>query len=85
MKKIPMRMCVVTRERLPKNELIRIVKSETGVIVDESGRVNGHGVYLKLDESVINEAKKNGALKRALECDIPDSIYEELLNKVNNK
>lgn len=83
MKKIPMRMCVVTRERLPKNELIRVVKSEDGVIVDESGRVNGHGVYLKLDENVINEAKKKGILKRALECDVPDEIYEELLNKLN--
>ncbi len=83
MKKIPMRMCVVTRERLPKNELIRVVKSEDGVIVDESGRVNGHGVYLKLDENVINEAKKKGILKRALECDVPDEIYDELLNKVN--
>lgn len=83
MKKIPMRMCVVTRERLPKNELIRVVKSEDGVIVDESGRVNGHGVYLKLDENVINEAKKKGILKRALECDVPDEIYDELLNKLN--
>lgn len=83
MKKIPMRMCVVTRERLPKNELIRVVKSEDGVIVDESGRVNGHGVYLKLDENVINEAKKKGILKRTLECDVPDEIYDELLNKAN--
>lgn len=83
MKKIPMRMCVVTRERLPKNELIRVVKSEAGVIVDESGRVNGHGVYLKLDENVINEAKKKGILKRALECDVPDEVYDELLNKLN--
>lgn len=83
MKKIPMRMCVVTRERLPKNELIRVVKSEDGVIVDESGRVNGHGVYLKLDENVINEAKKKGILKRALECDVPDEVYDELLNKLN--
>lgn len=82
MKKIPMRMCVVTRERYPKNELIRIVKSGTQVIVDESGRINGHGVYLKLDEAVIDEAKKRNVLKRALECDIPDSIYEELKEKI---
>ena len=44
MKSIPMRMCVVTREKLPKKELIRVVKSENRVIVDESGKVNGHGV-----------------------------------------
>lgn len=83
MKKVPMRMCVVTRERLPKKDLVRIVKSENGVIVDETGRVNGHGVYLKMDENVINEARKKGVLKHALECDIPESVYEELLNKLN--
>lgn len=53
MKSIPMRMCVVTREKLPKKELIRVVKSENRVIVDESGKVNGHGVYLKRDISVV--------------------------------
>ena len=35
MKKIPMRSCVVTKEKLPKNELIRIVKTEDGVVVDD--------------------------------------------------
>lgn len=82
MKKIPMRMCVVTKERLPKMELIRVVKTEDGVIVDESGKVNGHGVYLKRDESVIDTAKSKGILKRALEIEIPDSIYEELKSKI---
>lgn len=47
MKKIPMRMCAVTREKLPKMELIRVVKTDNGVVVDETGKVNGHGVYLK--------------------------------------
>lgn len=82
MKKIPMRMCAVTRERLPKNELIRVVKVDDQVIVDETGKVNGHGVYLKLDESVIDEAKKRDTLKRALETQIPDQIYEELKSKI---
>ncbi len=79
MKSIPMRMCVVTREKLPKKELIRVVKSENRVIVDESGKVNGHGVYLKRDISVVETARKKGILKKLLETDIPDSVYEELL------
>ena len=77
MKSIPMRMCVVTREKLPKKELIRVVKSENRVIVDESGKVNGHGVYLKRDISVVETACKKGILKKLLETDIPDSVYEE--------
>ena len=82
MKKIPMRSCVVTREKLPKNELIRVVKTEEGIIVDITGKVNGHGVYLKKDESVIDIAKKKKVLDRLLECEISDSIYEELLEKI---
>ena len=80
MKSIPMRMCVVTREKLPKKELIRVVKSENRVIVDESGKVNGHGVSLKRDISVVETARKKGILKKLLETDIPDSVYEELLS-----
>ena len=37
MKKIPMRTCVVTKEKLPKMELVRIVNTEDGIIVDETG------------------------------------------------
>ncbi len=78
-KKIPMRMCSVTRERFPKNELIRVVKTpENEVKIDLTGKLNGHGAYIKSDLEVLEKAKKSKALARALECDIPDSIYTEL-------
>lgn len=79
MKKIPMRKCVVTQEQFPKKELIRVVRTPEGtVVIDKSGRTNGHGAYLKKDLAVIELAKKKKALARALECEIPDSLYEEL-------
>ena len=83
MKKIPERMCVVTREKFPKKELIRVVKNKDGeVFVDETGKLNGKGAYLKKDKEVIEKAKKNRILDRILEIDIPDSIYEDLLEIV---
>ena len=49
-KKIPLRKCVVTQERLPKQELLRVVKNNEGVVmVDLSGRANGRGAYIKKD------------------------------------
>ena len=43
-KKIPMRTCVITKEKLPKQELIRIVRTkEEKIIVDETGKANGRG------------------------------------------
>ena len=81
-KKIPMRTCVVTREKLPKNELVRVVNTENGIVVDLTGKVNGHGVYLKKDETVILDAKKKKILDRALEVKVPDNIYDELIEKI---
>ena len=78
-KKIPMRSCVITKEKLPKKELIRVVRTPEGnVIVDETGKSNGRGAYLKLDKEVIEKAQKSKALERHLEVEIPDTIYEEL-------
>ncbi len=82
-KKIPMRLCVVTKERLEKRNLIRIVKNKEGeIFVDESGKLNGKGCYLKKDEAVIKEAQKKKILNHVLESVVPDSIYEELLNLI---
>lgn len=82
-KKIPLRKCVVTQELLPKKELLRIVKNKEGkVFVDESGRANGRGAYLKKEATVIELAKRKNALAKALEIEIPESIYEELLKKI---
>ena len=78
-KKIPMRTCVVTRESLPKKELIRVVRDKSGnVIIDESGKQNGRGAYLKKDLDVIKKAKKSKIIERALGVNIPDSLYEDL-------
>lgn len=77
-KKIPMRTCVISKEKAFKKDLIRIVKTPNGVIVDLSGKVNGRGVYLKKDLNVIEKALKSRILEKNLECKIEDSIYEEL-------
>ena len=78
--KVPLRKCVITKEQLPKQELIRVVNNkETGVQVDTTGKINGRGAYLKRDKAVILKAQKTNALGRHLEIDIPESIYQELL------
>ena len=82
-KKIPMRSCVVTREKLPKKELIRVVRTVDGtVVVDETGRINGRGAYLKKDEAVFAKAKQSKVLDRVLEVEVPDSIFDDLMNTI---
>ena len=83
MKKIPMRTCLITGEKLEKKDLIRVVRTpESNVIVDETGKANGRGAYLKRDLTVIEKAKRSGILNKKLEVEVPDSIYEELKNIV---
>lgn len=79
MKKIPMRRCVATMVQVPKKELLRIVRSPEGIVkVDLSGKANGRGAYLAKTKEALELAMKKGALARALECEIPMSIYEEI-------
>lgn len=83
LKKIPMRSCVVTRERCEKKDLIRIVRTpEKEIKIDLVGKMNGRGAYIKKEVSVIDKAKKTNVLARHLECEIPESIYEELYKLV---
>lgn len=78
-RKIPLRTCVITKEKLPKKELLRIVRTPEGTVVaDESGKINGRGAYIKKDVQVLEKAKKSKVLEKRLECVIEDNVYEEI-------
>ena len=81
-KKIPMRSCVVSREKLPKQELIRIVRTtENEVVVDLNGKLSGRGAYLKKDKQIFEKAKKTKVLNKILEVEVKDEVFEQL-NKI---
>lgn len=85
-RKIPMRTCIVTKEKLKKINLIRIVRTPEGEVkIDLSGKMNGRGAYLKKAVEAVNKAKKTKALDRHLETNIPDSLYDELINVINEE
>lgn len=80
-KKVPLRTCVITKESLPKQELLRIVRTpEMEVKVDETGKLNGRGAYIKKSLEVLEKAKKSKLLEKRLECSIDGSVYEEIKN-----
>lgn len=84
-RKIPMRSCVVSREKFPKQELLRIVRTTDGsVVADISGKINGRGAYIKKDIEVLDRAKKSKVLERQLETTISDSVYEEIKKIIEN-
>lgn len=82
-KKIPLRTCVITREKLPKKDLLRIVHTPEGnVFVDETGKMNGRGAYIKKDLQVLEQARKKKILERHLECSIEESVYDDIRRNI---
>ena len=78
-RKIPLRTCVITKEKLPKKELWRIVRTpDKKVVVDETGKINGRGAYIKKDISILDKIKNSNILENRLECSIDESLYEEI-------
>lgn len=84
-RKIPLRTCVITKESLPKSELLRIVRTPEGnVIVDTTGKANGRGAYIKKDISILEKAKKSKILEKRLEVEINEDVYEEIRKILDN-
>lgn len=81
-KKIPLRMCIVTREMLPKKQLIRIVKTPTGEFaLDFTGKLNGRGAYITNSLEAIQKCKKTKALHKAFGQPVADEVYDKLLEE----
>lgn len=79
-KKIPMRQCLGCREKKPKRELVRVVRSPEGEIsLDFKGKAPGRGAYVCPEAACLKKAMKSKALERSFDCQIPAEIYEKLV------
>jgi predicted RNA-binding protein YlxR (DUF448 family) len=62
----PLRRCLITRERLPKERMIRFVLSPEQVVVpDLTARLPGRGIWLSARGDVVETARAHGSLTRA--------------------
>ncbi|MCI6790558.1 MAG: YlxR family protein [Lachnobacterium sp.] len=77
-KKIPMRQCVGCGEMKAKKELLRVLKTEDGVLLDATGKKNGRGAYICANTECLKKARKSKGLERSLKVAIPDEVYDNL-------
>ena len=85
-KKIPLRKSVVSNEVIDKRDLLRIVKNKEGeVFIDPTGKANGRGAYIKLDNAEALEAKKKKVFNRSFNMEVEESFYDELIAYVDHK
>jgi uncharacterized protein len=62
----PLRRCVVTRERLPKERLIRfVVGPDRTLVPDLNADLPGRGMWLSASRDVLETARDKGGLARA--------------------
>lgn len=85
-RKIPLRKSVVSNEVIDKRDLLRIVKNKDGqVFIDPTGKANGRGAYIKLDNEEAQLAKKKQVFHRAFGIEVSESFYDELIAYVDHK
>jgi predicted RNA-binding protein YlxR (DUF448 family) len=78
----PVRTCVVTREELPPDALVRLCVGPDGrVEVDYRGRLPGRGAWVQPRRALIDQlAARPGLLRKAL--DAPDADVDGILERM---
>ena len=85
-KKLPVRRCVGCGEHLPKNTLVRVLRTPEGeIILDLSGKKSGRGAYICKKESCLKKARKSRRIEASLECSIPETVYDRMEEEINRE
>ena len=79
------RTCIVTREKILKEDLFRVVKNNDKIYFDKNQNISGRGAYIKKDLNVILLAQKRHSLSKALRREVDDSIYIELIQELSKE
>lgn len=79
------RICAVSRESLPKEQLFRVVKAGNIAQFDSTQSIKGRGAYIKKDLSIIKEGFKKNSLSRALRCKVDENVYLELVQALSKE
>jgi predicted RNA-binding protein YlxR (DUF448 family) len=78
------RRCALTRERRPKDDLIRFVLSPEGeILADLKEKLPGRGVWLTAAHDTVAEAAKRNVFARALK--VPAKVPAELSAQVDRR
>lgn len=84
-KKVPLRRCCGCMEMKPKQELVRVVKSNTGdVTLDLTGKAPGRGAYICRSGECFEKARKARRFEREFSMKIPDEVYSQMEAELKN-
>jgi predicted RNA-binding protein YlxR (DUF448 family) len=72
------RTCVVCREQDQKRQLTRLIRTEDGVIIDSTGKLNGRGAYLCDKPECWVRAASSDILSKALRVTLTEADRERI-------
>lgn len=77
------RRCAACRLHADKSEMVRICRApDGGIFLDESGKSDGRGMWIHLDESCLNTLVRKKLTNSALGAPLPDEVRERLYDKL---
>jgi len=74
----PQRSCVACRQVKEKRQLVRLVRTAEGVVVDSGGHLAGRGAYLCRSAACWQEGLKGKRLENALRASLSQENRERL-------
>lgn len=83
--RIPARTCIACRQTKDKTDLIRFVKTPSGIIIDKTGKCEGRGAYVCKSYDCLKKAEKSKALNRAFKMEVSQDAIELALKEYESK
>lgn len=78
----PERTCIVCRQKNTKDEFIKVVKNKLGEYkIQKENYLDGRGAYVCKNKQCIEKCIKTRALNRVFKTNVPNEIYEELIDE----
>lgn len=77
-KHVPQRTCIACREIAGKRGLIRVVRTEQGVMLDPTGKKAGRGAYIHPTRSCMATVLQSNRLNQALRTNVTAEDRKQL-------
>lgn len=79
-KHVPQRTCIACRKVAGKRSLVRLVRTEAGVVVDQTGKQAGRGAYIHPYQTCWRAVLRSNRLEQALRTRLSEENRQALLD-----
>lgn len=78
------RKCLACGQIKSEIELLRLVKNKDQILIDPRGDLPGRDAYICPNKLCVQKAEDNNLLESELKTEIPDNLYNEIMEEIGN-